>query len=135
MDIHVIQQYRCCCGTCRTLLFSYLYLKLEIKVEVYFKATDPFNERWQSGWIITSFWDILAFALRCVIYCLWTPSQSSQRYAYSEEKGEDSDEETEALNSGSPKGDISLVKKERREKNGQNTNEFDLDNDDDAVGV
>lgn len=55
----------------------------------------------------------------------------SNRYAYSEEKDEDSDEETEALNSGTPKGDISLVKQERREKNGQNMDDFDFDDDDD----
>ncbi|XP_039035069.1 transmembrane protein 87B-like [Hibiscus syriacus] len=30
-----------------------------ITYEIYFKATDPFNERWQSAWIITAFWDIL----------------------------------------------------------------------------
>ncbi|XP_076893505.1 uncharacterized protein LOC143545507 [Bidens hawaiensis] len=117
------------------LLITVVLSVVWIGYEVYFKATDPFNERWQSGWIITSFWDILAFALLCVICYLWTPSQSSQRYAYSEERDEDSDEETEALNSGSPKGDISLVKQERREKNGHNTDDFDLDDDeDDAEG-
>ncbi|XP_019169189.1 PREDICTED: transmembrane protein 87A [Ipomoea nil] len=87
-----------------------------IGYEVYFKATDPFNERWQSGWIITAFWDILAFALLCVICFLWAPSQSSQRYAYSDGKGEDSDdEETESFCKESPRGDISLVKMERKE--------------------
>ncbi|KAF2293755.1 hypothetical protein GH714_004496 [Hevea brasiliensis] len=64
-----------------------------IAYEVYFKATDPFNERWLSAWIITAFWDILALALLCVICYLWAPSQSSQRYAYSEEAGEESDDE------------------------------------------
>lgn len=55
------------------------------------------------------------------------------RYAYSEEKGEDSDgEESEALYSGTPKGDISLVNQERREKNGQNVVEFELEEDHDA---
>lgn len=49
-------------------------------LQVYFKATDPFNERWQSAWIITAFWDVLAFALLCVICYLWAPSQNSQRY-------------------------------------------------------
>jgi len=48
-------------------------------LQVYFKATDPFNERWQSAWIITAFWDVIAFALLCVICYLWAPSQSSQR--------------------------------------------------------
>ncbi|KAM7470386.1 hypothetical protein LguiA_008569 [Lonicera macranthoides] len=83
-----------------------------IGYEVYFKATDPFNERWQSGWIITAFWDILSFALLCVICYLWAPSQNSQRYAYSEEKGEEfDDEEVQSLNNGSPNGDISLVRR------------------------
>ncbi|PIA27214.1 hypothetical protein AQUCO_08200021v1 [Aquilegia coerulea] len=50
-----------------------------IGYEVYFKATDPFSERWQSAWIITAFWDVLAFLLLCVICYLWAPSQSSQR--------------------------------------------------------
>lgn len=104
-----------------------------IGYEVYFKATDPFNERWQSDWIITAFWDILAFALLCVICYLWAPSLSSQRYAYSEEKGDDSDgEESEALYSGTPKGDISMVNQERREKNGHNMDNFDLEDDDDT---
>lgn len=111
------------------LLVTVVLAVVWIGYEVYFKATDPFNERWQSGWIITAFWDILAFALLCVICYLWAPSQSSQRYAYSEEKGEDSDgEEAEALTS---QGDISLVKQDRREKNGQTRDEFDLDEDDD----
>jgi hypothetical protein len=83
-----------------------------IGYEVYFKATDPFNERWQSGWIITAFWDILSFALVCVICFLWAPSQTSQRYAYSEEKGEEFDEEeVESMYNGSPSGDISLVRR------------------------
>ncbi|PWA53920.1 lung seven transmembrane receptor family protein [Artemisia annua] len=115
------------------LLITVILAVVWIGYEVYFKATDPFNEKWQSAWIITAFWDILAFALLCVICYLWAPSQTSQRYAYSEERGEDSDgEESEALYSGTPKGDIGLVKQERREKNGQNEDEFDLDEDDGA---
>lgn len=49
-------------------------------LQVYFKATDPFNERWQGAWMINAFWDILAYVLLCVICYLWAPSQSSQRY-------------------------------------------------------
>ncbi|KAI4296270.1 hypothetical protein L6164_036243 [Bauhinia variegata] len=95
-----------------------------IGFEIYFKATDPFNERWQSAWIITAFWDILAFALLCVICFLWAPSQSSQRYAYSEEVGEESDdEEAQSLTNGNPKGgELSLVK---QEKNGRSDDEED----------
>eukprot|EP00249_Psilotum_nudum_P019884 c27458_g1_i2 orf=544-2130(-) len=61
--------------------------------ELYFKATDPFSERWQSAWIITAFWSILSFSLLCVICVLWTPSQNSTRYAYSDEADDDMDGE------------------------------------------
>lgn len=106
-----------------------------IGYEVYFKATDPFNERWQRGWIISAFWDILALLLLCVICYLWAPSQSSQRYAYSDEKGNESDEEeAQTLVSGSPKGAISLVKQERRDKNGESTNVFDPKDDTEEEG-
>ncbi|XP_050378810.1 uncharacterized protein LOC126796089 [Argentina anserina] len=86
-----------------------------IAYEVYFKATDPFNEKWHSAWIITAFWDILSFALLCVICYLWTPSQNSQRYAYSEKVGEESDdEECQSLTGGKPEGDIGLVNQEAK---------------------
>ncbi|XVF45732.1 hypothetical protein PTKIN_Ptkin02bG0230100 [Pterospermum kingtungense] len=89
-----------------------------ITYEVYFKATDPFNERWQSAWIITAFWDILSFALLCVICYLWAPSHSSQRYAYSEDVGEEfDDEEAQSLTRGQSNGDVSLVKQERKNGN------------------
>ncbi|KAF8365018.1 hypothetical protein HHK36_032983 [Tetracentron sinense] len=95
--------------------------------DVYFKATDPFSERWQSAWIVTAFWDILAFALLCVICYLWAPSQSSQRYAYSDEVGEEfDDEEAQSLTRGAPEGDISLVK---QEKNVGDNGVSDLEND------
>ncbi|KAL5563234.1 hypothetical protein UlMin_032981 [Ulmus minor] len=101
-----------------------------IGYEVYFKATDPFNERWQSAWIITAFWDALAFALLCVICYLWAPSQSSQRYAYSEEVGEDSDEEeAQSLTSGKSEGDLGLVKQEKKGKNVGETDDYDEEDD------
>lgn len=85
-----------------------------IGYEVYFKATDPFNERWQSAWIITAFWDILAFGLLCVICYLWSPSQNSQRYAYSDEVGEEAEEEeAQSLTRGTSEGDFALVKQEK----------------------
>ncbi|KAK8941868.1 hypothetical protein KSP40_PGU016470 [Platanthera guangdongensis] len=87
-----------------------------IAYEVYFKATDPFSERWQSAWIITVFWDILAFALLCVICYLWGPSQSSQRYAYAGEADAD-DEEAQSLTKGGNEGNIGLSKLERNERN------------------
>ncbi|KAG8471420.1 hypothetical protein CXB51_036408 [Gossypium anomalum] len=86
-----------------------------ITYEIYFKATDPFNERWQSAWIITAFWDILSFVLLCVICYLWAPSQSSQRFAYSEDVGEEfDDEEAQSLTRGQSNGDVSLVKQEQK---------------------
>ncbi|XVF68103.1 hypothetical protein PTKIN_Ptkin10aG0176300 [Pterospermum kingtungense] len=97
-----------------------------ITYEVYFKATDPFNEKWQSAWIITAFWDILSFALLCVICYLWAPSQSSQRYAYKEDAGEESDdEEAQSLTRGEPDGDVSLVKQERKNGNANVSDEED----------
>ncbi|KAL5992932.1 hypothetical protein ACLOJK_013851 [Asimina triloba] len=86
-----------------------------IGYEVYFKATDPYSERWQSAWIVTAFWDILAFGLLFVICYLWAPSQSSQRYAYSDEVVDD-DEEAQSLTKGMSGGDFALVKQERKEK-------------------
>ncbi|KAJ8647296.1 hypothetical protein MRB53_000319 [Persea americana] len=87
-----------------------------IGYEIYYKATDPFNERWQSAWVITAFWDILAFGLLCVICYLWPPSQNSQRYAYSDELGEEVDEESVSLTMGTSEGDFSLVKQDKKEK-------------------
>ncbi|XP_022762901.1 transmembrane protein 87A-like [Durio zibethinus] len=102
-----------------------------ITYEVYFKATDPFNERWQSAWIITAFWDILSFALLCVICYLWAPSQSSQRYAYSEDAAEEfDDEEAQSLTRGRSEGDVSLVKQERKNGNaGASDHEDDSEED------
>ncbi|XAR53119.1 hypothetical protein NMG60_11021532 [Bertholletia excelsa] len=100
-----------------------------IGYEVYFKATDPFNERWQNAWVITAFWDIVAYLLLCVICYLWAPSQSSQRYAYSDEMGEESDDEAQSLCRGTPKGDISLVKQDKNEKNAGDADDFNLEDD------
>lgn len=53
--------------------------------------------------------------------------RTSRRYAYSEEVGEDSeDEEAQSLTKGSSEGDLSLVKQEK-EKNGDAEN-YDKDN-------
>ncbi|KAL9245967.1 hypothetical protein vseg_019557 [Gypsophila vaccaria] len=91
-----------------------------IVYEVYFKATDPFNERWQSAWIITAFWDILSFTLLCIICYLWAPSQSAQRYAYSAEAGEEHvDEEVQSLTRGTSVGEVGLVKQGKNERTGE----------------
>jgi len=100
-----------------------------IGYELYFKATDPFSERWQSAWIITGFWHMLSFALLCVLCVLWAPSQSSTRYAYSEEVGEDFDEEEAlALTTSTSVVDVD-VKQEMKERKAVNTDVFSLDED------
>lgn len=96
-----------------------------IVYEVYFKATDPFNERWQTAWTITAFWDVIAFLLLCIICYLWTPSQNSQRYAYSGDVDEEN-EEAQSLTGGKQDGDISLVK---QEKNAESDREEDVEED------
>ncbi|XP_010916550.1 uncharacterized protein [Elaeis guineensis] len=98
-----------------------------IGYEVYFKATDPYSERWQSAWIITAFWDILSFALLCVVCYLWAPSQSSQRYAYSGETGEDDDEEAQSLTKGTSDGDLGMVKLDKKERSAGHTDAFSLE--------
>lgn len=99
-----------------------------IGYEVYFKATDPFSEKWQSAWIITAFWDILAFALLCVMCYLWAPSQSSQRYAYSGETGEEGgDEEAQSLTKGALEGDVGLTNLEKNERNADHSDVFSLE--------
>ncbi|KAJ6947144.1 hypothetical protein NC651_001746 [Populus alba x Populus x berolinensis] len=47
--------------------------------ELYFKANDVYNERWQNAWVIPAFWRVLSFSLLCVICALWAPSQNSMR--------------------------------------------------------
>ncbi|XP_051180954.2 uncharacterized protein [Lolium perenne] len=98
-----------------------------IGYEVYFKATDPFSERWQSAWIITAFWDVLAFVLLVVLCYLWAPSQSSQRYAYSGEAADDDDEEAQSLTKGSD-GDVGMVKIDK-DRNAGVGSAFSLDDD------
>ncbi|XP_058760967.1 uncharacterized protein LOC131634326 [Vicia villosa] len=115
------------------LLVTVISSVVWIGYEVYFKATDPFNERWQTAWIITAFWDVLAFALLCVICYLWAPSQSSQRYAYSEEVGEESDdEEALSLTKGKQEGqgEISLVRQEKNARNDASSDEDDESDED-----
>lgn len=61
--------------------------------ELYFKSKDVYNELWQNAWVIPAFWQVLSFSLLCVICALWAPSQSSMRYAYSSETGDEFDKE------------------------------------------
>uniref|UniRef100_A0A2P2IUN0 GOST seven transmembrane domain-containing protein n=2 Tax=Rhizophora mucronata TaxID=61149 RepID=A0A2P2IUN0_RHIMU len=74
-----------------------------IGFELYFNATDPLSELWRVAWIIPAFWTMLAYSLLVVICVLWAPSHNPTRYAYSEENGEDIDEEGISLTSGMAK--------------------------------
>lgn len=99
--------------------------------ELYFKATDPFSERWQSAWVISGFWNVLTFALLCVICALWAPSQNSTRYAYSVDSGENFDDEDAVplkanVTVEPEKGNLKPEKKERKPIN---TDVFSLDDD------
>ncbi|XP_073100475.1 uncharacterized protein C26H5.07c isoform X2 [Elaeis guineensis] len=67
------------------------------KLQLYFKSTDVYNERWQSAWIIPAFWQVLSFSLLCVICSLWAPSQNSMRYAYSDDSEDFEREDTLSL--------------------------------------
>ncbi|GLU14864.1 hypothetical protein SLE2022_314070 [Rubroshorea leprosula] len=81
-----------------------------IGFELYFNAADPLGELWQIAWIIPAFWNLISYTLLVVICILWSPSRNPTRYAYTEETGEDSDEEGIALTSGA--GDVE--RKERK---------------------
>ncbi|GMH10046.1 hypothetical protein Nepgr_011887 [Nepenthes gracilis] len=89
-----------------------------IGYELYFNATDPLSELWQIAWIIPVFWALLAYCLLAVICVLWAPSKNPTRYAYSEEAGDDFDEEAVSLTSSGVKvaGDTTnkLERKERK---------------------
>ncbi|GJP75317.1 hypothetical protein CLOP_g5770 [Closterium sp. NIES-67] len=74
------------------LALSVLVSVAWIGYEIFFKVTDPFNERWQADWITGCFWHVLTLLLLCIICILWAPSQSSTRYAYSEDVPEEDDE-------------------------------------------
>ncbi|PUZ72895.1 hypothetical protein GQ55_2G432500 [Panicum hallii var. hallii] len=66
-----------------------------ITFEIHFKSTEEYNERWRAAWVIPAVWQLISFSLLCAICLIWAPSQSSTRYAYSEEEGEDVDRDLE----------------------------------------
>ncbi|KAJ7298235.1 hypothetical protein O6H91_Y008700 [Diphasiastrum complanatum] len=104
-----------------------------IGYELFYKASDPVGEYWQRAWIISSFWNILTFLLLCAICALWAPSQNSTRYAYSEEVGEDfDDEEAVALASNGmlkpmTEPEKASAKQEKKDRKSLNTDVFSLD--------
>ncbi|KAI3837726.1 hypothetical protein MKX03_008333 [Papaver bracteatum] len=94
-----------------SLAVSVLLSVAWIGYELYFNATDPLSELWRRAWIIPAFWSVLAYLLLLVICVLWSPSQNPTRYAYSEETGDDLEEEGISLTGSA---DIA-VKTERKE--------------------
>ncbi|XP_062003817.1 uncharacterized protein LOC133721266 [Rosa rugosa] len=95
-----------------SLAVSVLLSVAWIGFELYFNATDPLSEFWQIAWVIPAFWTLLAYALLAVICVLWAPSSNPTRYAYSEETGDDFDEEGVSLTSGALKvsGDTAAMR-------------------------
>lgn len=99
-----------------SLAVSVLLSVAWIGYELYFNATDPLSELWQRAWIISAFWNVLSLILLGVICFLWAPSQNPTRYAYSEEMGDDFDEEGISLTSASKVVGDMASKLERKER-------------------
>ncbi|XP_020572695.1 transmembrane protein 87A isoform X2 [Phalaenopsis equestris] len=99
-----------------SLAVSVLLSVAWIGYELYFNATDPLSELWQRAWIISAFWNVLSYILLAVICFLWAPSQNPTRYAYSEEMGDDFDEEGISLTSGAKVVGDMANKLERKDK-------------------
>eukprot|EP00262_Sarcandra_glabra_P021177 TRINITY_DN878_c0_g1_i1.p1 TRINITY_DN878_c0_g1~~TRINITY_DN878_c0_g1_i1.p1 ORF type:complete len:530 (+),score=68.19 TRINITY_DN878_c0_g1_i1:75-1664(+) len=100
-----------------TLAVSVLVSVAWIGYELYFNATDPVSELWQRAWIITAFWTMLSFLLLAAICVLWAPSHNPTRYAYSEDTGDDFEEEAIALTGTGAKVTGDTVNKlERKER-------------------
>ncbi|XP_059666849.1 uncharacterized membrane protein YHL071W-like [Cornus florida] len=101
-----------------SLAVSVLLSVAWIGYELYFNATDPLSELWRLAWIIPAFWTSLAYLLLAVICVLWAPSHNPTRYAYSEETGDDLEEEGISLTGSGVKvaGDLATMveRKERK---------------------
>ncbi|KAF8009787.1 hypothetical protein BT93_J0706 [Corymbia citriodora subsp. variegata] len=90
-----------------------------IGYELYYNANDPLSELWRSAWIIPAFWILLAYILLVVICVLWGPSNKPTRYAFSEEPGNDIEEEGVLLaSSGVMVASELATKLERKERIG-----------------
>ncbi|KAH7373644.1 hypothetical protein KP509_17G066800 [Ceratopteris richardii] len=97
-----------------------------IGYELFFKATYAYGSRWQYEWIILAFWNIISFALLCVVCLLWAPSRNATRYAYSEEGPDDFDSE-EAVALTSMTTNSHATSDADREKRAVNTDVFRLE--------
>ncbi|XVE86075.1 hypothetical protein DITRI_Ditri18aG0007300 [Diplodiscus trichospermus] len=110
-----------------SLAISVLFSIAWIGYELYFNAADPLSELWQRAWIIPAFWNLLAYVLLIVICILWAPSNNPTSYAYSEETGDDLEEEGISLTSSSfILAGESASKLERKERKVSNADLFGL---------
>nr|CAD1833094.1 unnamed protein product [Ananas comosus var. bracteatus] len=100
-----------------SLAVSVLISVAWIGYELYFNATDPLSELWQRAWIISAFWNVLSYILLAIICILWAPCHNPTRYAYSEDTGDDFDEEGVSLTGTGAKGIGDIMNKlERKER-------------------
>ncbi|KAK8301387.1 hypothetical protein E1A91_D04G015500v1 [Gossypium mustelinum] len=111
-----------------SLAISVLLSIAWVGYELYFNAADPLSELWQRAWIIPAFWNLLAFVLLVVICSLWAPSNNPTRYAYSEETGDELEEEGISLTSSSVllAGESANKQLERKERRASNADLFRL---------
>ncbi|PPS05968.1 hypothetical protein GOBAR_AA14669 [Gossypium barbadense] len=108
-----------------SVLLSIAWVGYEV---LYFNAADPLSELWQRAWIIPAFWNLLAFVLLVVICSLWAPSNNPTRYAYSEETGDELEDEGISLTSSSVllAGESANKQLERKERRASNADLFRL---------
>ncbi|BFG22997.1 hypothetical protein CerSpe_092710 [Prunus speciosa] len=117
-----------------SLAVSVLLSVAWIGYELYFNATDPLSELWRRAWVIPAFWTLLAYLLLVVICVLWAPSHNPTGYAYSEETGDDFEEEGISLTGSGVKvagGDLAtkLERKERKASSAAEHHVFGLGED------
>eukprot|EP01024_Parvocaulis_polyphysoides_P036503 TRINITY_DN3244_c2_g2_i2.p1 TRINITY_DN3244_c2_g2~~TRINITY_DN3244_c2_g2_i2.p1 ORF type:complete len:544 (+),score=43.31 TRINITY_DN3244_c2_g2_i2:45-1634(+) len=56
--------------------------------ELWFRFSDPDNEKWRYEWLCNAFWYMLNFGFLVLICLLWAPSTNATRYAYQEAEGD-----------------------------------------------
>ncbi|XP_051180789.1 uncharacterized protein [Lolium perenne] len=93
---------------------NYLAMSVLISIawigyELYFNATDPLSELWRRAWVIPSFWNVLSYVLLTIICALWSPSRNPTGFAYSEDIGDEADEEGLSLVGSAVKGTGDMV--------------------------
>lgn len=99
-----------------------------IGYEFYFKTSDHFGEKWQTAWIISAFWNVLTFALLCVLCILLTPSSNSSIFEFTDETAKDFDEEEAVpLNLVIVEPEKIISKPEKKERKPLSSNAFSLD--------